>query len=133
MANGEGIFEKASTKKKIESNRISCKMMGLSSSTKNMAEFVEPPYLLDKYSCAYLIKNQIIEIRESICNKAGIELIKNIDKDPIYVAYKYLITEKKLFLVDGHKFGCCFLAYNEHPDTMHAIYLVFVLTGNQCF
>jgi tRNA splicing endonuclease len=31
-----------------------------------------------------------------------------------------------LFLVDGHKFGGEFLAYEYNPDYNHATYLVFV-------
>ena len=33
---------------------------------------------------------------------------------------------EKHFLVDGHKFGCDFLVYEEHPETTHAKYLLFI-------
>lgn len=36
------------------------------------------------------------------------------------------MTEKRqMFLVDGHKFGADFLAYDGNPDNNHAKYLVF--------
>jgi tRNA splicing endonuclease len=32
----------------------------------------------------------------------------------------------KYFLMDGHKFGCAFLAYDQDPEVHHAKALVFV-------
>lgn len=38
----------------------------------------------------------------------------------------YLHLAEKYFLVDGHKFGCAFLAYDHDPDIHHARALIFV-------
>jgi hypothetical protein len=46
--------------------------MGVNSSSKNIACFVSEPYLLDKYSCAYLIKHKIMSYNKKISNKLGI-------------------------------------------------------------
>jgi tRNA splicing endonuclease len=105
-------------------------MIGLSSSSKNMAEFVEPPFLIDKYSCSYIVNNKILKTNQNISNTAGIQIHRNLKDDPVYLAFEYLVKEKKLFLVDGHKFGCSFLAYKEHPDSAHAVHLVFVNPEN---
>jgi tRNA splicing endonuclease len=32
---------------------------------------------------------------------------------------------KDYYLIDGHKFGSLFLAYDEDPDKSHAKYLIF--------
>ena len=106
-------------------------MIGLSSSTKNMSEFVESPYIVDKYSCAFLVNHKILRPNLLISNQKGIEILKTLCKDPTYAAYSYLIIRRKCFLVDGHKFGCTFLAYNEPPTAVHAAYLIFVVTADQ--
>jgi tRNA splicing endonuclease len=38
--------------------------------------------------------------------------------------HRHLMRE--YFLLDGHKFGCAFLAYDKDPDVHHAKALVFL-------
>lgn len=38
----------------------------------------------------------------------------------------YLQLAGRYFLLDGHKFGCAFLAYEGDPEVQHAKALVFV-------
>lgn len=44
-------------------------MVGINSSSKNISEFVSEPYLIDKYSCAYSIKNKIVKVNEEASNQ----------------------------------------------------------------
>lgn len=52
--------------------------------------------------------------------------MKSLVREPGYLAYVWLMREKKVFLLDGHKFGCEFLAYESDPDIAHARFLVFI-------
>lgn len=53
-------------------------------------------------------------------------MIKSLTKDLTYKVYEYLVKNKYLFLLDGHKFGGDFLAYEHNPDSNHATYLIFI-------
>ena len=33
---------------------------------------------------------------------------------------------KEFYLIDGHKFGCAFLAYDADPQTNHPRHLIFI-------
>lgn len=35
-------------------------MIGISQWSRNTVDFTDPPYLLDKYACAYVINNKIL-------------------------------------------------------------------------
>lgn len=75
LSNGEGLFAKQSIQKILQNERINVKMVGINSSSKNISEFVSEPYLIDKYSCAYSIKNKIVKVNEEASNQQGLELI----------------------------------------------------------
>lgn len=101
-------------------------MIGINSSSKNITDFVCEPYLIDKYSTAFVVKNKILDLKAEISNAKGVQLIQDLLSNVVYLAYACLMEERKMFLVDGHKFGCHFLAYDTQPDLVHAKYLVFV-------
>jgi hypothetical protein len=101
-------------------------MAGLSSSSKNIACFTVKPFLVDRYSCAYLLKQKLIEYDPVGSSQLGIAKVHQLYSTSIYLAYEYLVSNLQLFLVDGHKFGSEFLAYEHNPDSNHATYLVFL-------
>jgi hypothetical protein len=37
----------------------------------------------------------------------------------------YINLIGEYYLIDGHKFGCAFLAYDSDPDVHHASHLIF--------
>lgn len=66
-------------------------MIGISQWSRNTVDFTDPPYLLDKYACAYVINNKILEFRDDISNLVGVELIKGLEKDFHYIAFNLLM------------------------------------------
>lgn len=105
-------------------------MIGINSSSKNIFDFVCEPFLIDKYSCAFVIENNIMPLSK-ISNPIGVEFINKLRNSHYFKGYDYLLKKKHLFLLDGHKFGSDFIGYEHNPDLNHGNYLVFIETSTK--
>lgn len=54
-------------------------MIGITTSSKNTADFTDSPYLLDKYATTYVVKNSILQYSD-ISNLNGLAEINKLEK-----------------------------------------------------
>lgn len=112
------IFDKEIVENLYQKQRIYCKPVGVSKSSKNNKEFIDGPYLCDKYALAYIKKN-------------GLYPIVNLDSDLYETTMEseeyrvYECLRGSYYLLNGRKFGALFLAYENDPATSHAEALIF--------
>lgn len=101
---------------------------GLSNSSKNQAEFVESPFHIDRWAVIFLFVSKELCEQEGIVLKIGSKEVENrleeLSKEKHARIFMHLI--KEFYLIDGHKFGCTFLAYDADPETYHAKHLIFI-------
>lgn len=68
-------------------------MIGVNSSSKNIYEFVCEPFLIDRYSCAFVIENNIMPQSKN-SNAIGVEIISKLRKDHFFKGYDYLLKKR---------------------------------------
>ena len=59
LKSGEGMFYSPSIAEDLIKSCIYSKFIGLDSSTKNIGDFLVPPYLLDPYATAYIYSHKV--------------------------------------------------------------------------
>lgn len=129
-----GDLLRSNTHQKIASNQNSHQSHryhrlhpGLTNGSKNNKHFTDPPYHLDPYSTAYLQTHP--ELQHQVAAKltytdetlkARLNSLTNTEE---FIIYSHFAI--KYFLLDAHKFGGLFLAYEQDYERHHAKYLIF--------
>lgn len=93
---------------------------------------MEPPFHIDRWAVSFLfVSNELCE-KEGIILKIGSKEVETrleeMSKEKHAKIFMHLM--KEFYLIDGHKFGCAFLAYDADPATNHAKHLIFIDEGS---
>lgn len=82
-----------------------------------------PPFIIDPFALAYLIRNKIVSYTSADKAKAE-QQINELAESWNYKVYEDL-KKKNYFIILASKFGGQYLIYDKDPDSEHAMGIVF--------
>lgn len=89
---------------------------------------MEAPFHIDQWAVIYLFASKQLREEEGIILKITSKEVESkleeMSKQKHAKIFMHLT--KEFYLIDGHKFGCAFLAYDQDPETTHAKHLIFI-------